>query len=87
MLAHESVLLDALPSSGLYEKSYMHRDRLSHTLLCPITEFIVTASIDGHLKFWKKMREGVEFVKHYKAHLGVCVCIVSSIPMPCSSHD
>ena len=34
------------------------------------TEFIVTASCDGHIKFWKRQDEGVEFVKHFKAHMG-----------------
>jgi len=34
------------------------------------TDFIVTASQDGHVKFWKKQVEGVEFVKHFRAHLG-----------------
>ena len=34
------------------------------------TEFLVTASCDGHIKFWKKQDEGVEFVKHFKAHMG-----------------
>lgn len=34
------------------------------------TEFIITASCDGHIKFWKKQDEGLEFVKHFKAHLG-----------------
>ena len=33
------------------------------------TEFIITTSIDGHLKFWKKQDIGIEFVKHYRAHL------------------
>ena len=37
------MLLDALPSAPLYEKSYMHRDRVTHTLVCPVTEFLVTA--------------------------------------------
>ena len=33
--------------------------------------FIVTASLDGHVKFWKKCEdEGIEFVKHYRSHLG-----------------
>ena len=31
---------------------------------------MVTASSDGHVKFWKKQEQGVEFVKHYRAHLG-----------------
>ncbi|KAI8148410.1 peptidyl-prolyl cis-trans isomerase cyp15 [Fennellomyces sp. T-0311] len=34
-------------------------------------DFIITASIDGHLKFWKKTAAGVEFVKHYRAHMAV----------------
>ena len=33
------------------------------------TEFIVTASCDGHVKFWKKQPEGIEFVKHIRAHM------------------
>jgi peptidylprolyl isomerase domain and WD repeat-containing protein 1 len=30
----------------------------------------VSASQDGHVKFWKKQYEGIEFVKHYRAHKG-----------------
>lgn len=34
------------------------------------TDFIITASTDGHLKFWKKKHgEGIEFVKHFRCHL------------------
>ena len=30
------------------------------------TDFIITASQDGHVKFWKKREdEGIEFVKHF----------------------
>uniref|UniRef100_A0A915AK17 PPIase cyclophilin-type domain-containing protein n=1 Tax=Parascaris univalens TaxID=6257 RepID=A0A915AK17_PARUN len=33
-------------------------------------DFIITASVDGHLKFWKKKHaEGIEFVKHFRCHL------------------
>lgn len=36
------------------------------------TGFIVTASCDGHVKFWKKNEEaGIEFVKHFRSHLGM----------------
>ena len=31
--------------------------------------------MDGHLKFWKKTANGVEFVKHYRAHIGTIVGI------------
>ena len=33
------------------------------------TDFLITTSIDGHLKLWKKKETGIEFVKHYRAHL------------------
>lgn len=39
-------------------------------LLASRTDFIITASVDGHVKFWKKQEEGIEFVKHFRAHLG-----------------
>eukprot|EP00122_Pirum_gemmata_P004783 Pgem_evm1s4358 len=47
----------------------MHRDVISHVLVTPKTNFVVTASQDGHLKFWKKCEGGIEFVKHYKCHV------------------
>lgn len=31
---------------------------------------MITSSLDGHLKFWKKQASGIEFVKHYRTHLG-----------------
>lgn len=46
----------------------MHRDQISF-LVCTKTDFIVTASCDGHVKFWKKVEDGIEFVKHFRAHL------------------
>ena len=30
---------------------------------------MITASCDGHVKFWKKQEELIEFVKHFRAHL------------------
>ena len=50
----------------------MHRDVVTHVLVTP-TDFIITASQDGHVKFWKKQEVGVEFVKHFRAHLGPIV--------------
>jgi peptidylprolyl isomerase domain and WD repeat-containing protein 1 len=61
--------LDQLPSAEAYEKSFMHRDIVTHTIVTR-TDFIITASADGHIKFWKKQPEGIEFVKHFRAHLG-----------------
>jgi peptidylprolyl isomerase domain and WD repeat-containing protein 1 len=34
------------------------------------SDFLITGSVDGFLKFWKVQEEGVEFVKTYRAHLG-----------------
>lgn len=42
------------------------------------TDFIITTSFDGNLKFWKKQEEGIEFVKHYHAHLTPIVCVSAS---------
>lgn len=68
-LKHEAEFLRSIPSSSQYEKSFMHRDTISHVIATK-TDFIVTASVDGHLKFWKKKHgEGVEFVKHFRCHL------------------
>lgn len=69
-LENEEVYVNALPDADMYEKSYMHRDIVTHCVFTPGTDFLVTGSSDGHVKFWKKMPEGIEFVKHYHAHLG-----------------
>ena len=69
-LANEAVFVEALPSASLYERSYMHRDIVTHVAVARQSEFIITGSIDGHVKFWRKMPTGIEFVKHFQAHLG-----------------
>lgn len=69
-MAHEAAFLEALPSAAMYERSFMHRDTVTHTAAAPLSEFFFTASADGHLKFWKKKGEGIEFVKTFRAHLG-----------------
>jgi len=70
----------------MYERSYMHRDTVSCLAIASHHEFIITGSVDGHVKFWKKQSKGIEFAKDYKAHpgpvLGVAVsadgdCLVS----------
>lgn len=48
----------------------MHRDLVTLISISKINDFIVTASNDGHLKFWKKTFRTIEFVKHFRAHLG-----------------
>ncbi|KAG1822732.1 uncharacterized protein BJ212DRAFT_1444982 [Suillus subaureus] len=67
VVPHEKLYLDHLPDAEQYYKSYMHRDFLSFVVVTK-TGFIITTSVDGHLKFWKKQDEGIEFVKHFRAH-------------------
>lgn len=73
-----SLHLSRLPSASMYEKSYMHRDVLSHAIVTNGTQFIATGSRDGFLKLWKKVPKGIEFVKQYKAHLGPMSCVAAS---------
>ncbi|KAL9918842.1 peptidylprolyl isomerase domain and WD repeat-containing protein 1 isoform 1-T2 [Glossina fuscipes fuscipes] len=68
VLPYEKVYLENLPDADCYEKSYMHRDVITH-LVATKTDFVITGSLDGHIKFWKKMDEGIEFVKHFRSHL------------------
>eukprot|EP01090_Pellita_catalonica_P011328 TRINITY_DN2292_c0_g2_i1.p1 TRINITY_DN2292_c0_g2~~TRINITY_DN2292_c0_g2_i1.p1 ORF type:complete len:283 (+),score=18.65 TRINITY_DN2292_c0_g2_i1:62-850(+) len=68
-LRFEKQYLSKLPCAEMYERSYMHRDVLTHTAVSK-KDYIVTGSVDGHIKFWKKTPVGIEFVKHFRAHLG-----------------
>ncbi|CAH9072697.1 unnamed protein product [Cuscuta europaea] len=68
-LQFEEAYLDSLPCANLYEKSYMHRDVVTHVVVSS-ADFFVSGSADGHLKFWKKKPSGVEFAKHFRSHLG-----------------
>uniref|UniRef100_A0A7S3EMJ8 peptidylprolyl isomerase n=1 Tax=Rhodosorus marinus TaxID=101924 RepID=A0A7S3EMJ8_9RHOD len=70
ILKNEKVYLDALPSAEMYQKSYMHRDVVTHVLMTPRTDMVITGSVDGQLKFWKKIADGIEFVKMFRAHVG-----------------
>lgn len=42
----------------------------------------------GHLKFWKKKPVGVEFAKHFRAHLGPIhdLAVSPMETLPCNSH-
>lgn len=68
MLQFEKLYLNLLPDAECYEKSYMHRDVITH-ICATRTDFVITASCDGHVKFWKKQEEGIEFVKLFRSHL------------------
>jgi len=77
-LPFERTFLENLPSSDTYEHSFMHRDVVTHVAVAKSTEFVVTGSADGHVKFWKKMPTTIEFVKHFQAHLGAITGLVVS---------
>ena len=68
VIIDEKALLDAMPSATKYEKSYNHKDLISHILVSHRYDFIFTVSIDGFLRFWKKAETGIEFVKTFRAH-------------------
>lgn len=56
----------------------MHRDVVNFVTVTSGTEFIITTSVDGHLKLWKKQEIGIEFVKHYRAHLQQIIGVSAS---------
>ncbi|KAI9193340.1 uncharacterized protein BJ171DRAFT_528938 [Polychytrium aggregatum] len=78
VLEHEQLFLENLPCKDMYEKSLMHRDIVNFVEVSSQTDFIITTSIDGHVKFWKKTEKGIEFVKHYRAHLSAIVAVALS---------
>mmetsp|Transcript_81871 Transcript_81871/g.265340 ORF Transcript_81871/g.265340 Transcript_81871/m.265340 type:complete len:625 (+) Transcript_81871:68-1942(+) len=78
VLKNAHVYLDNLPKGEMYEKSFMHRDVVCFAVSSPTTGFLVTGSVDGHIKFWKKQYEGIEFVKHFRSHIGALIAMVLS---------
>ncbi|KAF8820290.1 peptidylprolyl isomerase domain-containing protein [Cardiosporidium cionae] len=72
---NEKIYLDHLPCADLYEKSFMHRDIVTHVAVSAEHKFIMTGSCDGHIKFWLKDGEDLQFVKHYRAHIGTLSCM------------
>ena len=71
-------MLDALPSGKNYEISYMHRETLTHVLVAK-NDFVITASIDGIIKFWKKNNVSVlDFIKSFRAHNGPVTAVALS---------
>lgn len=78
--AEKSSFLSELPNNDLYEKSYLHLDRIVKVVTNRFNNFVVTASMDGCIKFWNSKPHLLEFIKTYKAHSGP----VSDI---CASQD
>lgn len=52
----------------------MHREIIHNIIISNKADMIITFSIDGHIKFWKKVFHLVEFVKNFKAHAGFITC-------------
>ncbi|KAF5369325.1 hypothetical protein D9758_002745 [Tetrapyrgos nigripes] len=77
VLPHERLYLDHLPNTDQYWKSFMHREVINFCVVTK-TEFLITTSVDGHVKLWKKQDTGIEFVKHYRAHLSLIVGVSAS---------
>ncbi len=51
----------------------MHRETVIEILSSSKTDTIITISIDGHVKFWKKVFSLINLLKNYKAHNGIIV--------------
>ncbi|MCJ1457976.1 hypothetical protein MMC28_008345 [Mycoblastus sanguinarius] len=69
-LPYEKLYISALPASPRYSKSLMHKDQLSFVTVTAFTDFLITSSVDGVVKFWKKVAVGIESVKEFRAHIG-----------------
>ena len=48
----------------------MHKEQLAFVTITPFADFLITSSVDGVVKFWKKVAVGIEFVKEFKTHSG-----------------
>ncbi|KAG6286008.1 hypothetical protein E4U09_006941 [Claviceps aff. purpurea] len=70
VLPYEKLYVAALPQSTRYSRSLMHKEQLLFVTWTPLTDFLITASVDGVVKFWKKVDQGIEYVKEFKAHSG-----------------
>jgi peptidylprolyl isomerase domain and WD repeat-containing protein 1 len=83
------LFLEHLPNAAMYEWSYMHRDQVTHVLSTPHTNFLITASRDGVIKFWKKSLNNIEFVKTFIAHANkspiTSLCVSQDGLLLCSS--
>jgi peptidylprolyl isomerase domain and WD repeat-containing protein 1 len=70
-LPYESLYINALPQGTRYSRSLMHKEQVTSVTVAPSpSDFVITTSIDGVVKFWKKTASGIEFAKEYRAHEG-----------------
>ena len=73
------VILENLPCADLYERSYMHKENLIIVLASSKSNYIITVSIDGHVKLWRKIFRLIDFAKHFRAHTGIVTCAALNI--------
>lgn len=79
VLPYEKLYIAALPTSPRYSRSLMHKEQVLFTTWTPLTDFLITSSIDGVVKFWKKDAQGIEFVKEFRAHNGEIKSVAVSL--------
>ncbi|KAK6538103.1 Peptidylprolyl isomerase domain and WD repeat containing protein 1 [Orbilia ellipsospora] len=77
-LRHEALYLSNMPTQTQYYRSLMHRENVTFVQWTPFTDFLVTTSTDGVIKFWKKQDVGIEFVKMFRPHAGDIVDVTVS---------
>ncbi len=75
VLPYEKLYISNLPTASRYSKSLMHQEQVAFVTMTPSTDFLITTSVDGVVKFWKKVMEGIEFVKEFRAHPGEIVSV------------
>lgn len=85
------LFLARLPTSDLYEQSFMHKEIVTCIAFSVLTNLIVTGSHDGVVKLWKKAYKGIEFSKQYRAHVasvtGLAISPNGMQIVSISSHD
>ncbi|EPY50011.1 WD repeat containing cyclophilin family peptidyl- prolyl cis-trans isomerase Cyp9 [Schizosaccharomyces cryophilus OY26] len=64
-----SSLLENIPNAARYRRSFMHKDTL-HSCYSTKSNLILTISYDGHVKFWHKTTDGIEYIKDFPTHNG-----------------
>ena len=75
--AAQHAALDELPSGQMYEKSFMHRDTVTHVAV-GAHDFVMTASSDGDLRFWKKTPVRRRACSRLRVHARDAACRASA---------
>ena len=73
--------LQEIPSSQHYQVSYLHRSIITQIAVSSKHDYILSASEDGIVKFWKRTpssQKCLEFIKSYLAHVGPILTMITS---------